>query len=577
MKELCCVGLLFLTVAGSASPLAVEVTLSSGESVVVQSPAAADDRSFENPAGYEAPDFPARFFNVRTTIENLSERPVADYAVWTQPLAADPASQFAPADLGIYAAWLGSRFHGSTGLREDRCGNDVREWVACTLCGSDVYALGGLMRAAGITSRRVPLSGHVVSEYDLGSGPAILDGDQNCLYFPIGSMVPASWEDILRDPLIVLRTKVYGRLSRWDPAAAWRNMSRFPYARPQPAGREMRFPLGVGAGFRFPRLEPWGRTTIEFPEAARVLPGNSETNPLPETLQANLRKVLTRVQSLPSGNETAAVRWTLPRLVSGPTRVGFRSSDPAAKVRVVFELDPSVSLDQVPPAPGVRVDPSRGRIEFEATGERVWWQISYDTRFERVPSSFDQVQDFPASGHVDLPLIHQTLLLASAPHFIRARVLRRGVWSQWSSPIEFQPQKPPRPLGVRAETSPHGVVVSWKPQPGKMKIFGSDRFDFLPDVYRMDEPTLVADGRPLESTASRNLLKEIDARAGSAAVPTRQVYRVICEAEDTLSLPSPPVILFAPFLPKLIVLTNVHTKESEESTSRDLGSLVRMK
>ena len=80
------------------------------------------------------------------------------------------------------------------------------------------------------------MNGHSVAEYQFGDQWVLLDGDQN-VFLCARRRGIRSEADLLADPFLVLRNRIYGLRANWSAAHAWQNTSRFEFVNPGPQKR----------------------------------------------------------------------------------------------------------------------------------------------------------------------------------------------------------------------------------------------------------------------------------------------------------------------------------------------------
>lgn len=148
------------------------------------------------------------------------------------------------------------------------------------------------------------------------------------------------------------------------------------------------------------------------------------------------------------------------------------------------------------------------------------------------------------------------------------------MWSDWSDPVTFTTSKPAQPKITGVLVADGGLAeVSFEKQDVRMRVYGSNRFDFLPPLYTDVEPTQIEDGRIVESRTNDNFLSEVDGNRGFAVVPLRRFYRVIAEVGGAYSVPSGIAKLPAGAnVPPAKVLQNRHLKPEGSLTGRDLAT-----
>lgn len=549
-----------------------------GQPATVRLPGAVDDARLANPGGYFPAEPPAARVVRRIIVENVGATPLRDpdLRLNGEPILPAPLAFRDLPDL--FAAWTALRFHATTDLDANRNPDDVRRAFGVTFCGDDARALAALVLARGGESRFARLQGHSAAEHRLRASDdwMLLDGDQNVFYLRWDNLTPASEADLRADPLLAFRPRVFGRHATWSADAAWQNTARFLRSREE---KRKTFRLKNPPPPRSWTLEPGDRLVIDFtrsPEHALAA----------ESLRSAraLRDAACLVEWHPADDRPRAVPF--PRAeesgepgyeARGPeTLQAARSQFPALRagenhlaangaLRVTFDVQPSER--GVPPAP--RVDGGRRTVEAVKGADRVWWQIAADPAFRLVPPNLEAVRPFTPQIAFDGPL-DETFLSPDRDYFVRARVRYNGVWSDWSEPARFRVNKPAAPEDLRIEpVGPDQMRVRWKPASGEMLVFGSDRLDFVPEVYGVSEAIRVEQGAVRESRPSQNLLATAPGEAGEALVPARAAVRLITRSNGTLSVPSPLARLAGR---PARALENQHHKEPGALTGVDIAT-----
>ena len=61
----------------------------------------------------------------------------------------------------------------------------------------------------------------------------IVDANHLAFFLHFDNKTLASFEEVLRDPLLILRTKAYGKYGDFDIRKSWENMGLYEYLNPQ--------------------------------------------------------------------------------------------------------------------------------------------------------------------------------------------------------------------------------------------------------------------------------------------------------------------------------------------------------
>lgn len=454
------------------------------------------------------------------------------------------------------------------------------------------------------------LNGHSVGEFQFPGGrPFLVDGDQRIVYWNWDNRTPCSEEDILADPLLALRTRVFGRQAGWNAASAWQNASRFEFLEPGAARKTFKL-KGDRNRWRWIFL-PGERITIDFTKSPERVYGATGALQRDSTLRRIAREVTIDFSDVRTGGEIALPwpalrvggRWVadpgvepirivnleggsqevvcqaaaaeFPFLRTGENEVELKRGN--GRIRVTFEIE-TPNLKAVD-APTVAMTSELLPIMKigSSSAERIWWQFSNEKEFERILPNLDRVEDFrpqvaPASR------IDRTFFSAGEEVWFRAKIRSGGVWSDWSEPVAFTANKPDQPEIRSVEIEEDGqATLSWSGLKGEIMIFGSNRLDFLPDVYVPEEIVRLENGRALAVRENRNLLVAVPASAGSVTVPLRACYRLIARDGELLSVPSRLVRLpRGSNVPPTLVLQNRHVKSDGELTGADIATEVEI-
>lgn len=614
--------LAFLPLAPAISDVPIElsadVTLGVATTLTLDFPV--DDAQLANPAGYFPAEPPAARVVTRVTAKNVGDQPLDSpvlringrpYLSLPDPLdflgLPDP-----PTPLALFAAWTRHRVHGTTDLDANRDPVEVLRSIGATFCGDDSRALGRLLTARGIETRFAQMNGHSVAEFRFGDRWTLLDGDQNAFYLRLDNRTVASEADLLADPFLVLRTRVYGRQSEWSAAHAWQNTSRFEFVAPgpekvyrvkgDPAPTRWTFLPGETLTF-FPDRE-LGTVIAATPDlatnsvlrgqarvaefavdlAARRAAGLPVRSPLPILAvrsEIGERAIATPGHEpvfeidFPPGDHATLICQVaaafIPALQSGGNELTL---DPAGRVRVAFAADPAAAALEPTDPPTVQADAifADGVPAFRVDGpaDRIWWQISDDENFTTVPPNLDTLTAFAPQIRI-ASLLDQTFLTPGRKHYFRARVRRGGVWSDWCPLLTFMVTKPAQPVvkAIRI-VNPAQVQIDFADQTATIRIYGSNRLDFLPEPYADLEPTEIENNRTVASRPNENFLGEFSGERGFAIVALRRFYRLIATEDGHLSVPSdlaklPP----GSNVPPATVLQNRHLKAKGALTGID--------
>ncbi|MBI4816729.1 MAG: hypothetical protein HY791_10750 [Deltaproteobacteria bacterium] len=544
---------------------------------------AADDSNLEEPMGVE----PKAWRSIARTIEveNIGDEPLEgvrlvvngrdltdvrgllDHAHAGTVDAVDP--------LALFRAWTELRVHGESGTPENASPLHALACFGHTSEKSDSVALFRLFSSLGVPVRFVLLKGHEAIEAMVGGGPALFDGDREVFYTRLDGEL-ASYADLMKDPLLALRAKPFGRGSRYDLKRSWAAATVFEpvvtSSAPMASGRqelhgvEEGFVLFPGETLRFDlqhapshaagvspisaeireavlrtielevdselRSKTQNPVTVKSPFPVLELRSRDDTSPI--TSSPFVRSVVLD----PSAGRTTLVmqasRFVMPRLRKGQNVVLVESTRPGP-VKVTVTYGPN---DRAPPVATLEVETATGPTLVPSATERfqrVHWQVARDSAFSQIDPTLDVVE--PYTGKVALSAMERTHFLPGRTYFVRVRVAAKDRWSPFSNVVEFVDTKPATPTLKGILVSGEETRIELEPQKGvTFHVFGSDRRDFVPDVYSNHELVELA-GADVKTATVSNRLASVDAGA-SLTVPTRRFFRVVAELAGSISVPT---------------------------------------
>lgn len=600
---------------------AVSFELQSGDTKSVRWHNSVTESDLQNPGGYFPPSPPTHRLQERIEITNSGttriHNPKLDingrsFLTVNDPLAAlglDPHSISLEI---LFTTWKERRVHATSGLPDNTRAIEVLRAFGVTLCKEDSMSLADIVMAAGGSSRPVRVNGHIVYEFSLNGKTAVLDGDQNTIYPRLDGKTLADESDLRADPLLAIRARVFGKQMPFRLPGSWMNASRFEHHVSEP-----KTPLK--------KLKPWhhvdwemypGEKLVFFPSAESLpaiyaktpeharnpilresviavafhldIPTRKEQDaeialPFPAVawvysggrVEPIIQPGDTLVYSvpLPMNPEEGmillcqAAKGMLPAFDDRENRVHFSSDSRAGKLQITCHANTSTLKLQPVLPPWVKTNASMifGVPGFDISSDHadaMWWQVSDNEAFDPVLPNFDTLQDGSKVVQIATP-IETTFFLPDQDYFFRAKHRVNGIWSPWSSPCRFRVEKPDAPtaISVISADADH-ADIRWEPTENEIWIFGSNRMDFLPDIFSTIEPTKLENNALVEFQPSQNLLGKFDGKSGHTKVPARAFYRIIAQREGIFSLPSPLFRLSGH--PLKTVLQNTHTPPASD-------------
>jgi hypothetical protein len=171
--------------------------------------------------------------------------------------------------------------------------------------------------------------------------------------------------------------------------------------------------------------------------------------------------------------------------------------------------------------------------------EKVWWQICEEPDFRFIIPNFEQIQGY--SGKITLSGITSSFFRDNEAYFFRIRAKRDGVWGNWTRPFRFVVLKPEQPHEARIHSLPNGEYrLRWEGPPARdveYWIFGSNRLDFVPEIYTDTEITRMRNGVVTGSRPNRNLVARTEERFWNLR-EKHHFYRIAAMKGDAFSTPS---------------------------------------
>jgi hypothetical protein len=252
---------------------------------------------------------------------------------------------------------------------------------------------------------------------------------------------------------------------------------------------------------------------------------------------------------------------SLPRVQKGPNAFLLSAANPQGSATLALEWD-ALSLHlTVPIITASLADPTPSFSVAAPNVDLLWWQISADRSFAFVPPNFDAVAS-PAEKITFDPLT-STFFHPDQPYFFRIKGRRDGVWSNWSTPLEFRVEKPAQPAPVKTTVAIERLRLNW-PAAGEgceYLVFGSNRLDFLPEPFAAEEIVTLRNQGVEQSRPNKNLVAVVT-QPEIELTPAFRFYRVIARRNGVLSVPSDlihtPVALAAKLPPALVLQDRWH-------------------
>lgn len=412
----------------------------------------------------------------------------------------------------------------------------------------------------------------------------------------------ARLNDILNDPLLVLRTKADEQYGPHDVVRAWENFSKFdPFA---PAVDEVRrmeefiadtiskktdlypgeklifhynrqpdpiceFPISpnkyriVEHHINFNQRLCLGRYVIKsgYPIYRILNSGNGNI----EILEADQRRLIEPAQSydscpvyelqvaLESPEEQHLVLFCLvaksafPLLEKGSNRFNLGTETNPTEICATYTLNPIYETEEI-----TLTRPSLMNTESvfdhalpyfclktdSLEYENIWWQISNRPDFSVIHPNFEGIWEYQEL--ISLDHLTASFFNSGEPYYFRFRVQLKEIWSEWSSPFEFQVFKPQAIKKVEFEKlSTKHFELKWEQQPDTLYlVFASNAFDFIPSIYFDKQINALESGEIKAYDRNDNLLFKT-AESRIEIDDSYAFYRIVAERNGNYGIPSP--------------------------------------
>ncbi len=569
--------------------------------------ATVDDSNLSDPHAYDHMGKTYRRFNRKVTISNTGSTPIFGLRIATNNedlssfenlkthLQLD--SNVTTSVFKIYNLWKDHVFHASSCLRANDNPYCLLNFWGHSICSETAHALAILLSNLEVNWRRVDLNGHWVFEYYFAGKWNIVDANQLAFFLHFDNKTLASFEEVLRDPLLILRTKAYGKYGDFDIRKSWENMGLYEYLNPK-------FSLGTFINFdevtnyKVPDWDLFSNESITFHFNRKPSQKIGNFNDLlwrystdfgsgdiEHTIDSSLRRhhaasntfvvrckypiykvvncrtgetniipndqLMTEYELSTTQNDGMYVffchgnKKTFPALVKGENRVFVNSETKAGTLTLLFDYCPQDKIQ----LPLVEIANShylfeycRPRFEVKALTagiEKLWWQISTTADFGCIIPNFDCIDKY--TGFIELSVVNHTFINPDHDYFLRVKSFAKGVWSEWSKPSSFSVKKPHRPFGIVSQLTKDGTLsLNWRSQDQDdvlYYVFGSNRYHFVPEIYSDIQVEKTRNHLVRKTSTNRNLITITNQRQCVIGCDYL-FYRVIAKKEECYSVPS---------------------------------------
>ena len=499
----------------------------------------------------------------------------------------------------IYSFCKDNFFHATSDTKENHNPICLLNFWGYGLCYDSAVALMIMSSYQDIPSRQIHLNGHTVFEHFFENKWNIIDGDQNVVYIKLDNKTLASFKEIQEDPFIALRSKVFGKYNLYNLEKSWGNTAIFEFISPRenPIQRIDKKKLEI-QDTNTPKwiLFPGEKIIFHYDESPEVAIGKSDISAWGKAkdialgiiqidIDTTQRRKITKSDSiviqtkypiykivdhisessmyLPKEQVCTQVnlkcgenakqmsvfchgsRESFPTISKGENVISLKVRSGSGKTKITFKNN---MFKEDMCLPQVRVvnlssifkyEPPFFDIEGIDDIERIWWQICDHSDFQFVIPNYDCIQEF--SKRIKLSRIDDTFLNNNEEYYFRVKARSKGVWGEWSSPFKFKVIKPNQPDYVKYTLLSESIIkVSWDGESSEgleYLVFGSNRLDFVPDIYVEKQINRMTDVTVEEDSINKNLIM-VTLKNYCVLDDKNLFYRIIACKGHSFSTPS---------------------------------------
>lgn len=404
-----------------------------------------------------------------------------------------------------------------------------------------------------------------------------------------------SSEELMDDPLLILRTKANRNSNSFDFVDSWKQVANFEIIKsylPDPLLLTDCCKLDVSTGFTLnpkeiltysanPQSMPLHcqQWLIDHQVQPQSLISYGSLFPLKEINNATNKTIKIEGVELPSGESyifsnptqflvnlaieqledvtgvihvfSVCSKNVIPQLSKGKNKLDLETKNPSS-ILVTYFFDDSVEEVAQPNVKVINEEKvfdhvaTEFKLEVTKEVERIWWQLSSDPKFTIVVSNFDQV--VPFTEKVTIPQISETFLNPDEHYYFRVKGFYKDVWSDWSDTFAFKIKKP-EPVGRIDfnKMDEKSYEISWQPttkeEDAEYLIFASNALDFIPSIYTDTQINGIVNNEVTEKEGNDNL-KAVTKEPKIIVDGLLPYYRIVVRQKNQFSVPSPIVHVF---------------------------------
>jgi hypothetical protein len=552
-----------------------------------------DDRSYKSPNSYNAGTLEKNLLK-QITITNKSNiimenvYPIANnkdfrsinslYAY----LGINPKKQ--EDAFKLYKFFSDNIIHAVNGFKESEDPIQLINWWGYCICGQNAKALLKAMLPLLVDAQGIKLNGHAAFEYLINKKKVVLDADIKTHYINLDNFSLSSLSDIIEDPFLVYRTKPYGIYRSKNSNTKITNMSLFEYIDNQYIGNNMD-PIAPNSLYGW-NLYPDEHITIDY-EMIPEKPLNADIihSVNKKTIHSSTIIVKHKINLIYRNNKVFTSDFPIyqienrskKELLKSPQNIIIKSlkidiDDFDDEIYIYYQLSRLSMPELYSKNNTFLVDSKQDGIievcveieqdftkinhvpiivnkssEFKDTkpyfsifakesAQKIWWQISPNNDFKFINPSFNTLEDFKETIHISET--HSSFFNCDINYYFRCKLQKNGLWSNWSDTFSFTHVKPDQPI-VSLQYSRDCVtfIIENYEQEIEYCIFGSNRLDFIPDIYTNKECIAFSDFKNLEFKDNENLIIQENKQVIKTSI-LYAFYRIIAKENDMYSVPS---------------------------------------
>lgn len=474
---------------------------------------------------------------------------------------------------------------------------------SCGTTESQVTLFTDILEKHDVSARPIPLNGHKAFEYFFSGSWHVVDPVRDAVYFRLDNETLASAQDLLDDPLLMIRTHSLGKYQKLSCSSNSRNFSQFKVI-----GSRFDPPQATDLRYLKRGLELYPEETITFyldaptdkssctytvKQSVKVEPRWCEEGrfcysglfPVIKVINISCPELTivdeeshllpgqsTQLAAGPSTRvdffcEKAKGEFVVegfssffapPLLKAGKNTVELRGEDSSnCQIDIEQYFDEQLVKQQAPVLSVMNETslfnqvPPRFLIQSSLSDtELIWWRIRFEGEPYALVPNFDRIEPYVDS--IVLERLSETFLSNDRVYFFEVKGRSKGVWGEWSQPFAFKVEKPnPVQKVYFDKLKEKRYRLSWKSagEGVSYHIFGSNSLDFMPDIYCEERIDRIIGEEVVEVVEEKNhqhTTKECSIIINGDLA----FYRIVVERSEHFSTPSPLIRIYDNALPE---------------------------